>query len=74
MIAITFPHTTRRRWRARRSCCSIPRPRPVLRALGGRISAADMRQMNYAVDGEKQDPATVVRAFLDKIGGIKPGA
>jgi osmoprotectant transport system permease protein len=39
----------------------------ALRRLEGAISAADMRRMNYAVDGEKQDPSQVVRAFLDKI-------
>ena len=36
-------------------------------ALEGAISAAEMRRMNYAVDGEKQDPFQVVRAFLDRI-------
>jgi osmoprotectant transport system permease protein len=45
----------------------------ALRALDGRISAAEMRRMNYAVDGERKDPAAVVRAFLDMIGGIAPG-
>jgi glycine betaine/choline ABC-type transport system substrate-binding protein len=45
----------------------------ALRALEGRISAAEMRRMNYAVDGGKKDPAVVVRAFLDMIGGISPG-
>jgi len=44
-----------------------PAAAAAIRGLGGRISAADMRQMNFQVDGEKQDPATVVRAFLDKI-------
>ena len=39
----------------------------AIRRLGGTISATDMRRMNYAVDGEKQDPAGVVRAFLDRI-------
>ena len=39
----------------------------ALRKLGGAISDADMRRMNYAVDGEKQDAAQVARAFLDKI-------
>ena len=39
----------------------------VLRRLDGRISAAQMQRMNYAVDGEKQDPARVARAFLDTI-------
>ena len=40
----------------------------ALRRLGGAISAAEMRRMNYAVDGEKQDPFQVARAFLDKLG------
>jgi osmoprotectant transport system permease protein len=39
----------------------------ALRRLSGVISAADVRRMNYAVDGEKQDPFQVVRAFLDRI-------
>ncbi|MEY4634599.1 MAG: Carnitine transport permease protein OpuCB [Acidobacteriota bacterium] len=38
----------------------------AIRSLAGRISAADMRRLNFAVDGEKQDPAVVVRAFLDR--------
>jgi osmoprotectant transport system permease protein len=40
----------------------------ALRRLGGAISAAEIRRMNYAVDGEKQDPFQVARAFLDKLG------
>src|SRR5262245_30237710 len=36
----------------------------ALRQLSGRISAEDMRRMNYAVDGEKRDAETVVREFL----------
>jgi len=36
----------------------------ALRRLRGRISAEDMRRLNYAVDGEKKDAATVVRDFL----------
>ncbi|HJU43894.1 MAG TPA: ABC transporter permease/substrate-binding protein [Vicinamibacterales bacterium] len=39
----------------------------VLRGLEGRISAAAMQRMNYAVDGEKRDPAQVARTFLDTI-------
>jgi osmoprotectant transport system permease protein len=39
----------------------------VLRRLEGRVSAAEMQRMNYAVDGEKRDPAEVARAFLDTI-------
>lgn len=35
--------------------------------LSGRISVADMRRMNHAVDGRRQDPADVARAFLDML-------
>jgi osmoprotectant transport system substrate-binding protein len=35
-----------------------------LQRLRGRISAEDMRRMNYAVDGEKKDAAAVVRDFI----------
>jgi osmoprotectant transport system permease protein len=49
---------------------SHPAAAAAIRRLAGRVSAADMRQMNFAVDGEKQDPAAVVRAFLDRIGGF----
>jgi glycine betaine/choline ABC-type transport system substrate-binding protein len=42
----------------------------AMRRLGGAISADDIRRMNYAVDGEKQDPARVVRDFLDRINKL----
>ena len=45
-----------------------PAAAAAIRGLAGRVLAADMRQMNFAVDGEKQEPAVVVRAFLDRIG------
>ena len=35
----------------------------ALNALAGRITAADMRAMNEAVDGQHRDPADVVREF-----------
>jgi osmoprotectant transport system substrate-binding protein len=38
----------------------------ALGRLSGRITAEDMRRMNYAVDGEKQDAAVVVREFIAK--------
>ena len=41
----------------------------ALRRLEGAISAAEMRRMNYAVDGEKQDPSQVVRASLIELKG-----
>ena len=44
-----------------------PQLAEALRKLGGTITDADMRQMNYAVDGEKQEPSQVARAFLDRI-------
>ncbi|MFA5907843.1 MAG: ABC transporter permease/substrate-binding protein [Vicinamibacterales bacterium] len=50
-----------------------PAAAEALRRLGGRVSASDMRRMNFAVDGEKQDPAVVVRAFLAGIGVGKAG-
>jgi osmoprotectant transport system substrate-binding protein len=39
---------------------------PALQRLGGRITADDMRRMNYAVDGEKKDAAAVVKSFLSQ--------
>ncbi len=39
----------------------------AVRRLEGRISAAEMQRMNYAVDGEKRDPAKVASEFLDTI-------
>jgi osmoprotectant transport system permease protein len=44
-----------------------PHVASALRRLEGAISDTEMRRMNYAVDGERQDPFVVVRAFLDKI-------
>ena len=40
-----------------------PELRDVLNALGGKISDSEMRQMNYAVDGDQRDPAAVARDF-----------
>jgi glycine betaine/choline ABC-type transport system substrate-binding protein len=37
--------------------------RAALDALGGKISDDEMRGMNYAVDGQHRDPASVVREF-----------
>jgi osmoprotectant transport system substrate-binding protein len=36
----------------------------VFQSLAGRITADEMRAMNYAVDGEKKDAAAVAREFL----------
>ena len=44
-----------------------PQLRTALEQLSGRISAADMRAMNYAADAEHRDIAAVARGFLDRI-------
>lgn len=41
-----------------------PEVSAALQKLNGRITADDMRRMNYAVDGEKKDAAVVVKDFL----------
>ncbi|HEV2350382.1 MAG TPA: glycine betaine ABC transporter substrate-binding protein [Terriglobia bacterium] len=41
-----------------------PELRPTLRELGGKISAGEMRRLNYAVDGEHRDVKQVVSDFL----------
>jgi osmoprotectant transport system permease protein len=41
-----------------------PQVRDALEKLGGRVSAAEMRRMNYAVDAEHKDAAQIVREFL----------
>lgn len=40
----------------------------VFQKLAGRITAEQMRAMNYAVDGEKKDAAAVAREFLSNLG------
>lgn len=40
--------------------------RTALERLGGRLSAEEMRRLNYAVDGEKQDASRVVSDFLTR--------
>ena len=44
-----------------------PALRHALERLEGRINAAVMRRMNYAVDGTRRDPADVAREFLDTL-------
>jgi len=46
----------------------FPHLRSALAELGGKISAADIRRMNYAVDAQHQDAAAVVRAFRQAHG------
>lgn len=43
-----------------------PQVREALEGLAGRISAADMRAMNYAADVGRESPADVARRFLDR--------
>jgi len=47
---------------------SHPAIRAALAELAGRISDAEMRRMNYAVDGEHRDVKDVVREFLQRKG------
>ena len=44
----------------------------ALNALCGKITAEDMRRLNYAVDGEKKDAAEVAHDFLAQKAGVKP--
>jgi osmoprotectant transport system substrate-binding protein len=41
----------------------FPQLRSALADLAGKLTAADMRRLNYAVDAGQRDVATVVRAF-----------
>jgi len=41
-----------------------PDARQAMEALAGRISIADMRRMNRAVDSDHEDAAAVARRFL----------
>lgn len=41
----------------------FPQLRAVLADLGGKLSAGDIRKLNYAVDAKHQDAAAAVRAF-----------
>jgi len=44
-----------------------PRMRTALERLAGRVSAADMRAMNYAADIEHRDIPLIVREFLGRL-------
>jgi glycine betaine/choline ABC-type transport system substrate-binding protein len=43
-----------------------PEVRKALDTLAGRIDEDTMRRMNEAVDIKRQDPAAVVREFLER--------
>jgi osmoprotectant transport system substrate-binding protein len=46
----------------------FPQLRAALADLGGTLSVADIRKLNYAVDGQHQDVAAVVRQFRAEKG------
>ena len=46
----------------------FPQLRLALAELAGKISESDIRRMNYAVEGQLQEPAKVVREFRDPHG------
>ena len=46
----------------------FPQLRAALADLAGKLSAADIRRLNYAVDAQHQDVAVVVRAFRQSHG------
>ncbi|HEY6491225.1 MAG: glycine betaine ABC transporter substrate-binding protein [Terracidiphilus sp.] len=45
-----------------------PQMQAALNALGGKVTADDMRAMNEAIDGQHRDPTDVVREFRAKKG------
>jgi osmoprotectant transport system substrate-binding protein len=46
----------------------FPQLRAALADLAGKLSAADIRRLNYAVDAQHQDAAAVVRSFRQSRG------
>ena len=46
----------------------FPQLRPALADFAGKLSASDIRRLNYAVDARHEDAATVVRAFRQSRG------
>ncbi|MDX2166907.1 MAG: glycine betaine ABC transporter substrate-binding protein [Deltaproteobacteria bacterium] len=46
----------------------VPGAAAALRLLAGRIDAETMRRLNYAVEGERRDPAAVAADFLRELG------
>ncbi|HEY6185581.1 MAG TPA: glycine betaine ABC transporter substrate-binding protein, partial [Terriglobales bacterium] len=45
-----------------------PEVKTALDELTGKITEKDMRQLNYAVDGQHRNPTDVVREFLKNKG------
>jgi len=50
----------------------LPGLREALGAIAGKISAEEMRRLNYAVDGEQRDVKAVVGGFLRSRGWVSP--
>jgi osmoprotectant transport system permease protein len=46
---------------------SYPQIRDAINGLAGKITDAEMRRLNYAVDAERRDVREVVREFLSKL-------
>jgi osmoprotectant transport system substrate-binding protein len=46
----------------------FPQLRAALADLAGKLTAADMRRLNYAVDAQHHDADAVVRAFRESKG------
>jgi osmoprotectant transport system permease protein len=44
-----------------------PQVRKALEGLAGRISAAEMREMNHAADARRESPTDLARRFLDRL-------
>ena len=52
-----------------------PQVRKALEGLAGRISAADMREMNHAADALHENPADIARASDSLLGnGVRTGS
>jgi osmoprotectant transport system substrate-binding protein len=48
-----------------------PQIREAVKQLGGILTVNEMRELNYAVDGEKRRPADLAREFLQKKGILR---
>src|SRR5207245_9085524 len=62
----SFP--TRRSSDLQSTLARFPQLRPALADFAGKLSASDIRRLNYAVDAQHEDAAAVVRAFRQSRG------
>jgi glycine betaine/choline ABC-type transport system substrate-binding protein len=44
-----------------------PQVQKALKTLSGRISAAEMQEMNHAADAQRKNPADIARRFRDRL-------